>query len=535
MFALLILATVVFCALGYKFYGSFLTKRCQIDDSRITPAHRLKDGVDFVPTRASILFGHHFSSIAGTGPIVGPILAGLYFGWGPAWMWIVVGSIFIGGIHDFGSALMSVRNDGKSIADTSCKLVGAKTGKLFVLFVLCALVYVIVVFLDITASTFQNTGSVPTASGWFIVMAFVFGFFITKSKIPIRWLICAFVPLTFLGLWIGQVFPIPDVSKSVWLWVIIGYVYLASIAPVNLLLQPRDFLSSFFLFAVLIAGVLGALIAVPAIEAPFFKGLVVEAGGHKQFILPFLFITIACGACSGFHSIVASGTTSKQIAHERDIKRIGYGSMLVEGILATLALGTLIVLNAKDLAGLGDNPVPIFAAGFGKIASSLGLAPSLAADFALLAVSTFLLTTLDTCTRLCRFLLEELFNWRDLTSRYVGTLFCIGLPAIIAFQEFNGVPAWKAIWPLFGSTNQLLAALALITFVVYLRSQRIKAGFALWPALVMIAMPLVALAMMTYQYGPTTMLGGMSLAMFLLGVFVSYRSIQTIMTKNETD
>lgn len=528
MFALIIIATVVLCAIGYKFYGNFLTHRCEIDDSRKTPAHTLNDGVDYVPTRASILFGHHFSSIAGTGPIVGPILAGLYFGWGPAWMWIVIGSIFVGGIHDFGSALMSVRNGGKSIADTSCKLVGAKTGKLFVLFVLCALVYVIVVFLDVTASTFVSSGSVPTASGWFILMALIFGFFITKSKLPVQWLICIFVPLTFIGLWIGQVMPINEVSKSTWLWVIIGYVYLAAIAPVNLLLQPRDFLSSFFLFAVLIAGVVGAVFALPTVEAPFFKGWTAEVGGETQFILPFLFITIACGACSGFHSIVASGTTSKQIAQERDIKRIGYGSMLVEGILATLALGSLIVLSSSSLEGLGGNPVRIFAAGFGQISSSLGIPPSMASDFALLAVSTFLLTTLDTCTRLCRFLLEELFSWRDQYSRYIGTLLCIGLPAAIAFQEFNGIPAWKAIWPLFGSTNQLLAALALITFVVYLRSKRIKAGFALWPALIMIAMPLIALAMMTYQYGPTSMLGSMSLIMLLLGIFVSYRSIHTV-------
>jgi len=229
MFAFIILSTIVFAALGYRFYGTFLSNRCGIDDSRKTPAHEMKDGVDYVPTRASVLFGHHFSSIAGTGPIVGPIFAGLYFGWGPAWMWIIVGSIFIGGIHDFGSALMSVRNCGKSIADTSCQLVGARTGKLFILFVLIALVYVIIVFLDITADTFANSGSVPTASGWFILMALIFGLFISKTKAPFKLLIALFVPLTFLGLWIGQLMPIAGVPKNIWLYVILAYVYLAAI------------------------------------------------------------------------------------------------------------------------------------------------------------------------------------------------------------------------------------------------------------------------------------------------------------------
>ena len=524
MYAPLVILTCVLLYLAYRFYGAFLVKRCGIDDSRPTPAETMNDGIDYVPTRSSIVFGHHFSSIAGTGPIVGPILAAIYFGWGPAWLWIIVGSVFIGGVHDFGSILMSVRSRGQSIATTSRELVGPWTGRLFIVFVLFALIYVLVVFIDLTANTFTTSPVVATASGWFIFAALAFGFLVARTRLTFAKAIIIFVPLTFLGLVVGEYFPAPALSKNLWLTAVLIYAAIAAVMPVQLLLQPRDFLSSFFLYAVLISGVLGVLIGRPAIEAAAFTGWVNESAS-PAYLFPALFITIACGACSGFHSIVASGTTSKQIRKESDIRKIGYGGMLVEGLLATLSLGTIAVLSTADLAAMeARDPVSVFAAGLGKILTPFGLAGSLARDFALLAVSTFLLTTLDTCTRLCRFLVEELFDWRNRTSRYLGTVIVLLLPAFLVFQTFDGQPAWKATWPLFGSTNQLLAALALVTFAVFLRSRRIKAGFVLVPALAMLAMPLIALLFMAHDQGWTSFLGMTSLVMFLLGAFVSYRS-----------
>ncbi|RME68748.1 MAG: carbon starvation protein A [Verrucomicrobia bacterium] len=533
MLAALILVTVVLIALAYRFYGAFLARRCGLDDARPTPAHTLKDGVDYVPSRASVVFGHHFSSIAGTGPIVGPIFAAMYFGWGPAWLWILVGSIFIGGVHDFGSMLMSIRNRGRSIAQTSRELVGHRTGQLFILFVLVALVYVIVVFADLTATTFVQSPVVATASGWFVFMALAFGLLVARTRVSFRGAVWVFVPLTIAGLLIGEYLPAPTLGKNAWLTVVLLYSAAAAIMPVQYLLQPRDFLSSFFLYAVLIAGVVGILFSGQPIEGEFFTGLTNPAAS-PVYIVPALFITIACGACSGFHSIVASGTTAKQLAVESDVRRIGYGGMLVEGILATLSLATIIVLTRGDIAAVGGSPVAIFATGLGKILAPLGVPAQFATDFALLAVNTFLLTTLDTCTRLCRFLLEELLDWRSELSRYLGTLLVLLVPAALVYQTFDGQPAWKVVWPLFGSTNQLLAALALMTFAVYLRVHRIRAGFVVFPAVVMLAMPLAALAMMVAQYSLFSLLGGSSAAMFALGVYVGWRSL-TVVFKGPDD
>jgi carbon starvation protein len=248
-----------------------------------------------------------------------------------------------------------------------------------------------------------------------------------------------------------------------------------------------------------------------------------------------LFITVACGACSGFHSIVASGTTSKQLDRETDVRRVAYGGMLVEGVLATLSMGTIIVLTSTEVAAVGGNPVRVFAAGLSKILSPLGVPPSLGTDFALLAINTFLLTTLDTCTRLCRFLVEELFGWRSLASRYLGTVLVLLVPGVLVFGTFDGQPAWRATWPLFGSTNQLLAALALLTFAVYLKVHRIKAGFAIYPTLVMLCMPLAALALMVWQYwGRNPLLVWPAIAMFALGVYVAWRGILVLLRPIES-
>ena len=529
MLTVLLLLSCLLCLLAYRWYGKFLSDRCQLDDHRMTPANEKEDGIDFVPARASVLFGHHFSSIAGAGPIVGPILAATYFGWGPTWAWILIGAILVGGVHDFGSTLMSVRNGGRSIADTMRSLVGEGAGKLFMLFVVLALIYVIIVFLDLTANTFAKQPAVASASGWFIVVAVIFGFLMRSGKFSLGKLAILFFPLTFAGLAVGHFFPMVELGKDFWIYATLGYCFVAAVLPVGLLLQPRDFLSAGFLYAILVVGVLGMLISGETLRMPAFTGWESEKLG---MLVPFLFITVACGACSGFHSIVSSGTTSKQIKRESDVRRISYGGMLVEGVLAVFAMGCVAVLTISERE-TGGTPVGLFATGAAKFFGAVGIPPNLGAEFAMLATSTFLLTTLDTCTRLTRFLIEELFAWRNETSRYLGTLLALVLPAILVFQQFPAAdgslqPAWKAIWPLFGATNQLLAALALITFVVFLKASKVGYGFALLPAVVMMVMPMIALALMAWEHGLGSLIGGTSGAMFLLGFFLmgsSWRSL----------
>ncbi len=525
MLVLILLSSCALCFLAYRFYGKFLTNRCRLDDTTATPAVEKEDGVDYSPTRASVLFGHHFSSIAGAGPIVGPILATMYFGWGPTWVWILVGAILVGGVHDFGSTLMSVRNGGRSIGDTMRGLVGEGAGKLFMIFVLLALVYVIIVFLDLTANTFAKQPAVATASGWFIGVAVTFGFLMRSGKFTLGQLALIFFPLTFAGLALGHFFPMVELDKSLWIWLTLGYCFVAAVLPVGLLLQPRDFLSAGFLYAILGVGLVGMLLSGETIQMPAFSGWESDKLG---MLMPFLFITVACGACSGFHSIVSSGTTSKQIKKESDVRRISYGGMLVEGILAVFAMGCVAVLTMSEREA-GGTPVGIFAAGAAKFFAAVGIPIELGAEFAMLAISTFLLTTLDTCTRLTRFLIEELFSWRNEASRFLGTAAALALPCLLVFQQFPGTdgtlqPAWKAIWPLFGATNQLLAALALLTFVVFLKASRVGYGFALLPAVVMIVMPMTALALMVQKFGISTLLGSTSAAMFLLGLFLMITS-----------
>ena len=521
---LIILLSVCLLAIAYRFYGRFLETRCQIDAEGITPACEIDDGVDYVPTRASVLFGHHFSSIAGAGPIVGPIIAASLFGWLPTWIWIVIGSIFVGGMHDFGSTLMSIRYRGRSITATCSDLIGERTGKLFLLFVLLALVYVIVVFLDLTVAGFMDQPEVATASGWFILMALVFGFAVVRMQLSFKFVMLVCLALTYLGLWIGIQYPVPVMNKGFWSVVVLVYCYLAAILPVRVLMQPRDFLSATFLYAILLLGIIGLVVHNGDFVLPAYTSFHPE---DFSYLMPFLFITVACGACSGFHSIVSSGTTSKQIQAERDIKKVSYGAMLVEGLLAVFALACIGISGTIE-----GGPVGTFSRGSAIFFGSLGIPQDIGVTFATLAVSTFLLTTLDTCTRLARFLIEELFDWHGVVSRYLGTLIVLVFPALAIFLTFttpDGVvlPVWKAIWPLFGATNQLLAAFALITFVIFLKHRRIPFGFALIPTFLMTVMPIVALILIVLQYGPISLLGSIALIMVMLGLYMTIVSLRS--------
>lgn len=529
MFVTLLVISIFVLALAYRFYGAFLRRRCQLDDARETPAVTRNDGVDFVPTRASIVFGHHFSSIAGAGPIVGPILATMYFGWAPTWVWILLGAILIGGVHDFGCLLMSLRNRGRTITEITKQLVGSRTALYFRIFLLLALIYVIIVFLDLTALTFSKTPEVATASGWFIFCAVGFGLLLRRKGMSWGLTMAIFIPLTFAGLVVGHYFPAVGISKNAWLMLILGYCFVAAVLPVNILLQPRDFLSSIFLYAMLLVGIIGLLLSGQPMQAPAFADFHLPDVG---FLFPVLFITVACGACSGFHSLVASGTTSKQITRESDARPVAYGGMLVEALLAVFALATIAVLSGDQVAALkGDGAVSIFASGAAVFMSTLGIPEHLGQEFTALTVSTFLLTTLDTCTRLTRFLLQEIFEWEGKSARYVGTAAVLLVPAIFAPQTFSGMPAWKALWPLFGATNQMMAGLALVTFIVFLKDRKVAYRFALFPALFMMLTPLVALFFMALELeltGGGWLLPTISIAMFLLGLFVAGMSLKFV-------
>lgn len=532
MFAVLLISTAVLLAVAYRFYGRFLERVTKIDDRNETPAVRVNDGVDYVPTRASVVFGHHFSSIAGAGPIVGPIVAAAAFGWAPTWIWVVLGSIFIGGVHDFGSTVISLRYGGRSIVEAFRRIVGERTGKLLLLFVLLTLIYVIIVFLDLTAASFTSMPAVATASGWFVLMALVFGWVVARTRMHYGWAIALFVVLTYLGLAIGHFFPAPEMSKDFWIVVVLVYCVVAAILPVSVLMQPRDFLSATFLYAILGLGLLGAVVGPKPFDMPAFLPFHSENLG---MLVPFLFITVACGACSGFHSMVASGTTSKQLRRETDVRKVAYGAMLVEGVLATLAIGCIAVSG-----GMKSSPIDTFATGAAVFFSSLGIPTRLGTEFATLAVSTFLLTTLDTCTRLARFLIDELFGWSGAVSRYFTTLFIGLIAGYLTFQKFtdlagNQVPAWSALWPLFGATNQLLAALALTTFTVFLKSRGISYLFAAIPAAIMIAMPMSALSIMVMSPDLDSMLRMAAAAQLVMATFIIGMSLKFLVKTSETD
>ena len=308
----LLIATGILLLTFYFINGRLIDRTWGISPDRQTPACAKNDGVDFVPAKMPVLFGHHFSSIAGAGPIVGPILAAGFFGWGPTWLWIVFGSLLIGGIHDFGSTFLSIRTGGKTIAECCKNLIGTKVGKLFSLFLILALSYVLVVFLDLTALSFVQSSANATASVWYIICAFALGIFLRIFPKKLGFLTFIFVPLTILGFFVANILPDFEIPKIYWIIGIVAYCFIAAVLPVSVLLQPRDYLSSFFLYAILFGGVIGIIFLQPNFpEDCFFTGFTHPEVGS---LFPFLFITVACGACSGFHSIVSSGTTSKQIS-----------------------------------------------------------------------------------------------------------------------------------------------------------------------------------------------------------------------------
>ncbi len=477
---LLAAIVLVGLALGYHFYGGFVSRQFRLDPDAVTPAHRHQDGVDFVPTRPFYLLGQHFSAIAAAGPIVGPIIACQQFGWLPCILWIGIGVIFIGAVHDFSTLIASVRHDARSIAEVVKVHMGARAWMAILTFIWVALIYVIVAFADVTASTFVRPdevadtgavfnpgGAVAMAAILYLALAMVMGV-VDRFLRPPLWLqTLIFVPATLGVVWLGtQYSTVFLLSWKSWALLIMAYCALASLLPVWLLLQPRGYLGGFVLYMALAVGVYGVFLGGHDIQQAAFKGF--DVGGPTGLLFPFLFVTIACGACSGFHGLVCSGTTSKQIARETHCRPIGYGAMLLEGFVAMIALATVMILSQSDIPQ-GTQPGTIYARGMGEFLTQiLGEDNArFARTFAAMALSTFIFDTIDVATRLGRYILQELFNRHNLAAALAGTLATCLVPLGFLLAAEQG--SYLLFWTLFGTSNQLLASLSLLTITVWLR------------------------------------------------------------------
>jgi len=504
---LLLLGATALFLLAYFGYGRLLERVLGVDPARPTPAKTHGDGVDYVPAHPAVLFGHHFASIAGAGPIVGPIAAA-YFGWGAVVAWVVLGCIFIGAVHDMVSLWLSVRHEGRSIASVIETVLGRPGKLLFLLFCWSTLVLVCAEFTRQVALTFVNAPAVATASLLFIALAVVFGLAVNRLKVPLLPATIVFVPVMFACIWIGTKLPFDLVAlcglskegaQTAWTVVLLVYCFLASTLPVWLLLQPRDYLNSYLLYAMMALGFLGVFAAAPTVNLDAFAGWhAPNAKGAMTPLFPFLFITIACGACSGFHSLVASGTTAKQLASEKHVRPVAYGGMLLEGVLAILALLAVGTLSQPELLSrLGsESAVSLFAGGLAGFCTKLGLPHEAGRVFMSLAVSAFLMTSVDTATRLARFTWQELFTGpqgrtrppNPFVSQVSNMYFATGLVvALVALLLLGNPEAAKNLWNVFASANQLLAGLTLFTASLWLYKNRKAWWVTLFPMLFMLA------------------------------------------------
>lgn len=505
----LLLAGCACLWLGYAFYGSFLRRIFELSDSTPTPAHTLHDNKDFVPANRWYLLGQHLSAIAAAGPIVGPILAGMWFGWLPTFAWLVLGGIFIGGVHDMASIVASIRHKGRSIAEIIRAHMSRRAYMLFLLFLWFSIVYIIIAFTDITAATFTDRlrgPAVASSSMQYLGLALVMGVVLKTTRLPLGIATALFLPLVFVCIWLGRHMPlaIPFIAgidaRTAWDIVLLAYCFIAAVIPVWLLLQPRGYLGGFFLATTAglsIAGIaIGAFLNRWQVQFPAFTGWT-NPGGLPLF--PLLFTTVACGACSGFHSIVASGTTSKQLNKESDALTVGFGGMLLESVVAMIALATLMILAKPQVLKLGD-PNQIYAQGIASFLDTIGIGYEFAFNFALLAFATFVYDTLDVATRLGRYIFQELTGLKGKTGIALSTLATLLLPALCVTSKTRDatgavIPAWKVFWTIFGSSNQLLAAMTLLGLSVWLYRKKRAYQVTLIPAAFMTLVAILSLAL----------------------------------------
>ena len=514
--AILLLVGIACFTLAYFLYSRFIARAIGIDPDRPTPAHTMGDGIDYVPAHPMVLYGHHFAAIAGAGPIIGPVLAA-QFGWAAVALWIVLGCIFIGSMHDMVTLFLSVRHQGKSIGSVIEEVLGRPGKMIFLMFCFSALVLVMAVFTGQVADAFVSHPEVATSSLLGIFEAALFGICVYKFKWSVFSASFVFVPLLFFLVWIGVVFPCDltaifgvtaATSKTIWVVVLFVYCFVASTLPVWLLLQPRDYLNSYLLYAMLAIGLTAVFIVCPTINIDAFAGFTVKAakGGATMYLFPLLFVTVACGACSGFHALVASGTTSKQLDNERHIRPVGYGCMLLEGVVALLALIAVAWHSQSDLvAGLSEGkPVVLFAQGLASFCAKLGLPEKTSESFMLLAVAAFLMTSVDACTRLARFVWQELWSTASAAqpaeaasavqtksspivrlnrNMYFATAVVVAIGVYLLVLNPSMA---NNLWTMFASANQMLAALTLLTATLWLFKNRLKFWIAAIPMCFMI-------------------------------------------------
>jgi carbon starvation protein len=503
MLAALAIIFLIWLVFGYFAYGRWIAKQFRLDDARETPANKINDGEDFVPTKPFYLFGQHFSAIAAAGPIAGPIIACQAFGWLPCLLWIALGVVLIGAVHDFSSLASSIRHGATSIAEITREKLGNGAGRAMMTFIWIALVYVIVAFTDITAGTFvagdealQNAsgfnpgGAVAFASVMYLGLSIILGLVERYLKPPLWLSTLIFVPATFALSYLGTKFSTVFLFDHItWGILILTYCIIASLVPVWALLQPRGYLGGFVLYTAIAVGVIGIFFGGYEIQQPHFKSF--DVGGMTGMLFPFLFVTIACGACSGFHGLVCSGTTSKQIDKESHTKSVGYGAMLAEGFVAFIALVTIMIITSEAAKGVA--PGKIYGNGIGEFLTLLIGKDNLpfAVTFGAMAFSTFVFDTLDVSLRLGRYIVQELFGLKGRIGAVIGTLATICVPFICVLIAPKG--SWSEFWTLFGASNQLLAALTLLSITAWLYQARQRIAFTLLPMLFVLAITLWAL------------------------------------------
>lgn len=538
---------ILWLVLGYKIYGSFIEKKVvKADKTRVTPAEAFKDGVDYSPAKNPLLFGHHFSSIAGAGPILGPLLGVLYFGWLGALLWVALGSVFLGAVHDYTSLMTSVQNKGTSLADISEKTLGRRTRLIFSAFLWLSLALVIAVFAVVASQTLVSQPEIVIPTFGLIFIAMLFGWLIYKKGINTVAATLAALVLLFLLIYLGKMYPLSLPSsifgipaQSFWFFILIIYSFFASCLPVWFLLQPRDYISTWILFIGLGVGYLGLIAARPVLNAPAFTSFESKGGP----LWPMLFVIIACGAISGFHSVVAGGTTAKQLSNEKSGKMIAFGGMLTEAALAGLvifiAAGVLVwdpaatrEFGFQYLMSSAGDPITAFAAGYGKLVSSLpALTLVLGSFFGMVMLNAFVLTTLDTGTRLGRFIFSELLGRKIpiFKNRWFSSFFILVFASVLGATE-----GYKVIWPVFGASNQLVAALALIIVTSYLVGIKRPKIYTLLPALFMLVTTTAALITLGYRFiaEKNVLLAAVSGILLLLALVIVYDARKIIFTKS---
>ncbi|MBM4118573.1 carbon starvation protein A [bacterium] len=538
------LACAALFLLAFRFYGLRVARRYQLSATAKTPAERFADGVDFVPTKRPILLAQHFASIAAAGPVVGPITAGLYFGWGPSLLWIVFGTIFIGAIHDFSSLVASIKHDAKSLPELARQYLGPQAYALVMTFIWLSLVYVVIAFTDVTAQAFvaRETwgdtqhdigGGVATSSLLYLLLSVLLGLALTKWRVPLWLATLLFFPaLVGIIVW-GQLLPITfAVARPAVLWgvIILAYCAVASVLPMWLLLQPRGYLGGYFLYIVLAFGLLGVIFGGYKAEYPAFLAWRAENLGT---LYPFLFITIACGACSGFHGLVCSGTTCKQLHKETHAPLVGYGGMLLEGVVAVMALMTVMMWPA-GAAELKKSPSEIYAGGIAHFVHAvLGLPREQVLAFGMLAFTTFVYDTLDVATRLGRYLMEELLGLKGRRGKWLATGITLGLPLAYLLLGANlqdalgaAKPVWLVVWPLFGSSNQLLAGLTFLLLAAWFRARHRWAPWLVLPGFFMFGTTAVALVIQSWRALQRS-LGGQATAIDLVNLTLALALLAT--------